>query len=734
MGAMAVADVNTLLAAALDYARKVKVFPLHSTNAAGRCSCGRADCDSPGKHPRTAHGHLEATDDPERIREWWTRWPAANIGLACGASGRGVVDVDERDGRPGLDNWFALKQELRVELEETAIVETPSGGLHIHFLAAGRRIGSGNDLLGAGIDVKGEGGYVLLPPSAIAGVEYAWVDGHGLEQTTVIPAALAERLEFVASQNGSGRRSGQIGAGAEIPGGRRNETLFRDACAMRRRGHTRQEIQAAISEKNKRCSPPLSAVEVRHIVESASRYEPAEGEEKRLAFHRTDAGNAELFRELYGDTLRFDHRRGTWSVWGEHHWAEDGDGAVYRLAVQAARQRYQMALQIADLSAREDESKFAIASENRQRLEAMLCLAGRLLPITTAGDAWNRDPNLLCAANGVIDLRSGRLRAGRPDELISYYSDVPFEADACCPRWEQFLCEIFLDDEELIDWIWRVVGYLHTGLTSEQCFFLCYGVGANGKSRFLNILRALLGLYAYNAPFATFESQARAQIPNDLAALVNRRLVTASETNDDTRLNEARMKMLTGGDPTTARFLHREFFTFVPVAKFVLAANHKPRIRDYSHGFWRRMRLIPFQARFEGDADDKHLEEKLLGELPGILAWAVRGCLEWQRRGLEPPKAVRAATADYRADSDPLAEFLAERCLPEEGSVTKAAATYDAYRDWAGKQGLTDKERLGRNRFFELLESHFRKTHSNAGNLYHGLRLRDPATPTLDEQ
>ena len=156
--------VNPLLEAALAYARLVKVFPVHSTDEAGRCSCGDANCASPGKHPRTAHGHLDATDDLERIRRWWKRWPSANIAMACGASGQVVVDVDERNGRPGLDTWFELRQKLGVELEQTALVETPSGGQHAHYLTDGQNIGCGNDRLGIGIDVKGEGGYVLLPP------------------------------------------------------------------------------------------------------------------------------------------------------------------------------------------------------------------------------------------------------------------------------------------------------------------------------------------------------------------------------------------------------------------------------------------------------------------------------------------------------------------------------------------------------------------------------------------
>ena len=246
------------------------------------------------------------------------------------------------------------------------------------------------------------------------------------------------------------------------------------------------------------------------------------------------------------------------------------------------------------------------------------------------------------------------------------------------------------------------------------------------------MLRALLGQYAYNAPFSTFEVSARAQIPNDLAAMVGRRLVTASETSDDTRLNEARMKMLTGGDPVTARFLNHEFFTFVPVAKYILAANHKPRVRDFSHGFWRRTRLVPCEARFEGGGADKHLEEKLLAELPGILAWAAKGYREYERRGLEPPKAVMVATDGYRVDSDPLAEFLAECCKPDETRSVKAAGAWEAYQAWAKDHGVD--EHLGRNRFFEALESHFPRVHTNTGNVYRGLRLRDPAAPTLDEQ
>ena len=217
--------------------------------------------------------------------------------------------------------------------------------------------------------------------------------------------------------------------------------------------------------------------------------------------------------------------------------------------------------------------------------------------------------------------------------------------------------------------------------------------------------------------------------------MVDRRLVTSSETSEQSRLNEARMKMLTGGDPVTARFLNHEFFTFTPVAKFMLAVDHKPHVRDYSMGFWRRLRLIPFEAQFQGDAADRELDRKLLAELPGVLAWAVRGCLEWQQRPLgKLPRAVEAATDSYRADSDPLADFIAQRCLPEKGGHVKASVVRDAYCQWAQEEGLTDDERLSGNRFYSVLESHFRKQHTKTGNLYLGLRLCDPARPTLEDE
>ena len=450
-------------------------------------------------------------------------------------------------------------------------------------------------------------------------------------------------------------------------------------------------------------------------------------DDEDAVFNRTDAGNGEHFARLYGDRLRFDHRRRSWLIWAGHWWREDDQNLVRRFAKDAARERYGGATEIADLDERAREARFAIGSENRQRLDAMLRAAESEPPLSDAGDSWDAEPWLLGVANGVLNLRTGSLRPGAAGDRITRHTQIPFDPAATCPRWERFLEEVLRGDAELIDYIWRAAGYGLTGVVSEQCVFMCHGSGANGKSVFLAILRETLGQYAFNAPFSTFEAKDRSSIPNDLAALAGRRLVTASETNEGSRLNEARLKALTGGDPITARFLHGEFFTYQPVAKLWLAVNHRPEVRDDSYGFWRRVRLVPFLRQFRDDAD-AGLLDTLRAELPGILAWAVRGAIAWRERGLEPPAAVLSATEAYRVESDPLAGFLEECCVEGVGLSVVASEIYRAYRGWAEAQGLPRTETLSNKVFGMRLAARFEKRSSKDHNVYLGVGPRTAGT------
>lgn len=444
-------------------------------------------------------------------------------------------------------------------------------------------------------------------------------------------------------------------------------------------------------------------------------------------FHCSDTGNARLFAGMHGENVRYDHRQERWWIWGGHHWVPDSNGQLARMAEDVARKRYDDAWGLSDKGEVRKAAKFAIGSENRQRVEAMLKLARSQLPIADSGESWNPNAMLLGVPNGVVDLRSGEVRDGRREDRICRVAAVPYDRNAACNRWLRFLYEVFDEDEDLIGFVQRAVGYSLAGDVSEQCLFVLHGVGANGKSTFLNAVRQVAGDYGFNMPFSTIEMDQRSSVPNDLAALAGRRLVTSSETNETARLNEGRVKALTGGDPITARFLHREFFTFQPVAKFWLGVNHKPRVTDDSHGFWRRVRMIPFTRQFPGD---KHLEEQLRADAPAILAWAVQGCLLWQQRGLDPPACVVSATEEYRQESDPLEAFVAEHLeVADDEHELPIREIVRAYGDWAEREGLKIRERLGSRTLQARLKMKWPDRHRRAvrstPTRYVGLRLVD---------
>jgi putative DNA primase/helicase len=449
-----------------------------------------------------------------------------------------------------------------------------------------------------------------------------------------------------------------------------------------------------------------------------------------IEFRPTDAGNAEWIAHLYGDRLRFNHARKHWLIFKEGHWLIDDDGEVRRLAKCAARERGKAVGRLTD-DTREDAVKWALQSEHEYRIRAALRLAESTHPIADNGKGWDSEPFLLGVQNGVLDLRTGMLRTAKPEDRITLHASVPYDPSKRCARFEQFLREVFLDDPELIGYVKRALGYSLTGSVSEQCLFLCYGEGANGKSVLLEIFRYVLGGLAHNLPFSAFELSGRSTIPHDLAGVVARRFVTSAETNENVRFNEARLKAISGGDTCTARFLYQEFFSFDPTAKYWLAFNHKPRVIDDSHGFWRRIRLIPFLAKFEGDRADKDLLTKLKAEGSGILAWAVEGCLAWQAEGLGEPSAVSAATKLYREESDALATFLEERYERSLNGFVGSTQILEDYKEWVEANG---EEPLSPRALSDRLR---KRSFSRARDVIDGQRVRVwrglmRRTPTLD--
>ena len=322
---------------------------------------------------------------------------------------------------------------------------------------------------------------------------------------------------------------------------------------------------------------------------------------------------------------------------------------------------------------------------------------------------------VLTVENGVLDLRTGQLLPFDRRFNSSKRTSIRYDPLATCPRWETFLQEVFNFDEELIRYIQRAVGYCLTGETSEQCLFLCHGAGANGKSVFLDVLLQLLGEFGMDAPVSTFSSKpANANnASNDLAMLRGARLVTATETNEGMRLDEAIVKKLTGGDRVTARKLYQDFFYYIPKFKIWIAMNHKPTIRGTDNGIWRRMRLIPFDRIFSIDQQDRNLKHKLINELPGILNWALRGCLDWQQNGLPMAQIVEDATNEYRAAEDTLGQFIEENCIVGEHYQVSSQMLYDVYAEWAKRSNayVVSLQKFGR----QLTERGFQVRPSGAG-------------------
>jgi putative DNA primase/helicase len=335
---------------------------------------------------------------------------------------------------------------------------------------------------------------------------------------------------------------------------------------------------------------------------------------------------------------------------------------------------------------------FARKSEQAPRLDAMLNLARSELPIPILPENLDADRFLLNVLNGTLDLRTGKLRPHQREDYITKLVPVSYDPDASCPLWHQFLQDIMDGNQDLITYLQRVVGYGLTGDVSEQCLWFFHGAGANGKSTFLGTILAMMGDYGMQAVSELLMAKAHESHPTERADLFGKRFVATIETEDGKRLAESLMKQMTGGDKMRARKMRQDFFEFDQTHKIFLAANHKPVIRGTDHGNWRRIKLVPFTVTIPDEKKDKTLPEKLKAELPGILAWAVRGCLDWQRNGgLAEPDEVRQATANYRAEQDTVAGFLADCCVTHQEFRVQTSLLFKAYVEYSGDKFMSQK-------------------------------------------
>lgn len=686
-----------------------------------RCSCYRATmgekCDKPGKHPMYSkellpNGKLSASTERDKIEAWWREWPHANVGICAGKrSGFFVVDVDPRNGGDDtLRDLIAEYGELPVTLSAT----TGSGGKHYLFKYPDFPFKDGADKLGRGLDTKGDGGYIVAENSTHpAGGRYRW-DNWGTEIAQA-PEWLLDLLRVAATN----RVPCAATVGALRAGGR-NSTLFTIGCQWQRTGMSDEHILYGLLELNeKECHPPLSTKEVQSIATNLCRRYDKE-------FNLTDLGNAERLVYLHGDDIAYCDELGGWHTYDGARWVLDKESRADLYCGHVARKILQYAYAIDDEDKRKAMTRWGNASESQRSQSAMLSMAKRFRSVRT--DIFDTDPWKLNCLNGVVDLRSGELLSHDKGDMFRKVCPVEYDADLQCPNWMGFLRKIFLDDEAMVKYAQRIVGYTLTGDVSKQCMFFLYGGGANGKSTFIETLAEMMGDYQAKFPnrlliAGRFDNDAGAASP-DVASLQGVRLAHASEIERGSRMAEAKLKDLTGGDTVVARFLHKDFFSFKPTHKLWIYGNDKPDIRGRDEGIWRRINLIPFLYTFTDDEKVAHFKEKyLLPELAGIMAWAVQGCLEWQANNcnFDTPEQVLGATAEYRKDMDRLASFISEKCMVGR-DYYKARSTplYQAYVKWCE---ANYEKPMSMREFGGEMSRNFKSSRDKHGSLYYGVGL-----------
>jgi putative DNA primase/helicase len=403
----------------------------------------------------------------------------------------------------------------------------------------------------------------------------------------------------------------------------------------------------------------------------------------------TETGNAERFANANVGRALFIKE---WSRWNATdpagRWREDiGEIRVSGLVKESARDLYQIAARTADDRVRGAIVAWAKSSERRTVREATLKLARSEPGIAASFRDFDADPWLLGTPGGIVDLRTGSVRPLRPEDLVSRTVAVNFDPSAVAPRWERFLREV-LPDISTAQFFQRAIGYALTGVVSEHCLFFCYGQGANGKSTAFKVLLELMGDYAVQAPSSLLLARRGEAHPTELTILHGRRFVACQEVDESRRWAEAQLKHITGGDAIAARRMREDFWTFEPHHKLFLAANHKPEVRGGDVGIWRRIRLIPFEVVIPEKDRDPRLDEALHAELAGILNWAVKGCLDWQRNGLGTSQAVLDATAAYRADSDLVGRWISDECAIDAGAAPRTrSAVRAAFERWCEREG-----------------------------------------------
>lgn len=673
----------------------------------GQCACRNPSCDRPGKHPLLERGVYSASTDYDWLESIYLESSDSNIGIATGRIS-GILLLD-------LDSQEAIDQVRRVGLPKTWGFVTGKGEQYaFKYPTLQEDFYVQNAVqLGPGLDIRSDGGYSVVPDSVhFSGKTYTWIHPPETTELAQIPKWLFDKLIIKNRTASTGFRAEEETEIKEKGG--RNDYLFKIGTSMRAGRFSGEEIRLVLLERNMRsCSPPLDENEVNKIVESITqRYAPGVDDDISDAVKEklgdidklpqilltaplTDTGNSECLVELFADDFRYcrtvtknkSDSKGMFH-WNGSIWAEDLGREFRTCAMWTARGRRTISAHAETVELRRKLYVYATMSENLRKLEDMCNLASTNSKLVLDAEVWDSNPLKLSVANGTLDLENGTFLVPNREDYITKQAAVDYMEFATCPIWEKTLSEIFRDNPEIIPYLQRVFGYCLTGLTEEHIMWFWYGSGANGKSTLLNTMKLLMGAFAATTAFSTFDTKNDNGRNDGLAELRGTRFVAASEGEQGRSIAEAKIKAVVSNDGVSCRFLFNNLFTYIPTYKVILASNHLPSIRGTDKGIWRRVHIVPFNQKFEGDNRDSHLEEKLATELPGILNWCLAGLQDfWEKDGFDPPEIVLYSTRNLETQSDLFQQWFDERLTPSATQELKRSPAYLDYRNYLRTSG-----------------------------------------------
>lgn len=751
-----------LCEAAVTYARRGwRVMPVRWIDDDGTCACERgAECVSPGKHPVHVEWPQVASDDPVTVASWWRteaagtimrEWfPRANVGILTGReSGIFVLDVDSYAG--GIQTLGAYERR-NGPLPETYVHSTGRGGTHYVFAAPDFEVrNSAGKVLGHGLDIRGQHGFIVAPPSMSSHGLYQLNPAHADLPVAEAPGWLLDMLrsydkgqtgsalsgEAPSAATGAARRYAEAAVESEAERmrtaaeGTRNDTLNQCAFSLGTLGGagllTEETAYAALREAA--LAAGLADGEIRATFLSGWRKgldNPRNVQWQSMQVDwpvrpRTEFGLADRFADHFGDTLRWCPELGTWMRYENGTWRPDTrESGEWHAQAMIRILEFTEALSYEDdpgespdgagiPSPRAAFLDWVGKQQTRKAVSSTARLAIGIPLMRMSQSTFNAAPMLLNTLNGAVDLSTGELLPHDPERRMTLQAAAHYYPGEPAPKWEAFLRKV-QPDPEMRAYLQRVIGYCATGLTTEQVFFLHHGSGANGKGVCLNTAMRVLGTYAQTVPVDTLmASSVDGRIPNDIARMDGRRLLGASETKAGKALDEQRIKSLTGGDTIAARYMRAEYFEFIPVGKIHLTTNHLPKLSDDS-ATWRRIHLILWPVQIpEGERDGFLLDTLIREESAGILAWIVAGAQAWSEAGLCPPQAVYDARDAYQQEEDVVGQFaeeMLEEVAPLNGAVGRSSAEiFAAYEAWCRHEKIPP---MGRNTFTKRLGKKFR--------------------------